>query len=45
MVYPMSYEEFAQTMKPIPEGLFEKLFFILNGQIWFRSKFEQKILF
>lgn len=43
MAYPMSNEEFAQTIKPIPEGLFGKLFFRLNGQIWFRSKFEQKL--
>lgn len=38
--YPMTYEGFSKLKLDCDRKVFDDLFFVMNGQIWFRSKFE-----
>lgn len=37
--YPMTYEEFNKLKPECNKKIFDDLFFVLDGRIWFRSKF------
>ena len=38
--YPMTYEEFNRLKFRCDKKIFNDLFFVMNGKIWFKTKFE-----